>query len=124
MGIAQENNDYPQPTDQFVRRCSPGCLKQVKKFATHGGPDLRYLRGCQASHTADHRMRSSTPSSLGRRKRDRSHQRRAMGMRTRRLREAVATPRTFFSLPTHLDRKLQVFSFATIENGGRTKLYN
>jgi hypothetical protein len=40
-----EENDSSLPVDRFLRRCSSPCLKQLKRFATHGGPDLRDLRG-------------------------------------------------------------------------------
>ena len=71
----------------FLRQPSPRFEKGLKKFASHGGPDLRDLRGvsrcllpftsnsgadsqqCRPSPVAGDKMSSSTLSSLGRRKR-------------------------------------------------------
>ncbi|KND89151.1 hypothetical protein TOPH_06088, partial [Tolypocladium ophioglossoides CBS 100239] len=67
----------------FLRYCSPTSLGEIKRFASHGGPDLRDLRGvsmrsCSRSIIADHSQHRFTrskykmslrESSLGRRKR-------------------------------------------------------
>ncbi|KAH6976808.1 hypothetical protein EDB80DRAFT_757450 [Ilyonectria destructans] len=60
-----EKIESPQPG--FLGQCSPTCLRQIKRFATHGGPDLSNLRGYRALDPA-YGM-SSSKSSLGRRKR-------------------------------------------------------
>ncbi|KND87039.1 hypothetical protein TOPH_08337, partial [Tolypocladium ophioglossoides CBS 100239] len=57
-----------QRVDRFVDRCSPACLKRIKRFARHGGLDLRDIRGYRTPAEAQDGM-SSSQSSLGRRKR-------------------------------------------------------
>lgn len=42
--IANESEQVDS-ADRFLQQCSSQCLSRVKKFATHGGPDLRHLRG-------------------------------------------------------------------------------
>jgi hypothetical protein len=36
---------HTKPASEFLRDCPVNCLKDVKRLATHGGPDLLYLRG-------------------------------------------------------------------------------
>ncbi|KAG9252588.1 uncharacterized protein F5Z01DRAFT_218526 [Emericellopsis atlantica] len=91
-----EEHDCLQPPEQFLKRCSPRCLKRVKKVSTHGGPDLSGLRGYRTSHIANHEMRSSTLSSLGRRKRgSQSPEKSSATPNTTTTRSTVAYDRAF-----------------------------
>ncbi|KND86604.1 hypothetical protein TOPH_08723, partial [Tolypocladium ophioglossoides CBS 100239] len=56
-----------QPAESFLRSCSPTSSRRIRRFALHGGPDLRDLRGYRFTGPK-HKM-SSRESSLGRRKR-------------------------------------------------------
>lgn len=44
-GKTKENNVSPPAALKSLRKCSLTCLNDVKKFASHGGPDLSDLRG-------------------------------------------------------------------------------
>lgn len=72
-----------QPAESFLRSCSPATLKRIRRFASHGGPDLRDVTGVSPRSTtpflktnhpqyrftgSKHKM-STRESSLGRRKR-------------------------------------------------------
>ncbi|EFY84121.1 hypothetical protein MAC_09836 [Metarhizium acridum CQMa 102] len=56
-----------EQAQEFLRRSTPTYLEKVKRFASHGGPDLRDLRGYP--FTGPKYNMSSRDSSLGRRKR-------------------------------------------------------
>ena len=45
LRISAERGESLQRVDQGLVQCSSPCLKRLKKFATHGGPDLSDLRG-------------------------------------------------------------------------------
>jgi hypothetical protein len=34
-----------KPVSEFLCGCTADCLKDIQRLATHGGPDLSYLRG-------------------------------------------------------------------------------
>ena len=44
-GKTKENNVSPPSAPKFLHKCSLTCLNDIKKFASHGGPDLSDLRG-------------------------------------------------------------------------------
>ncbi|PNY25543.1 uncharacterized protein TCAP_04518, partial [Tolypocladium capitatum] len=62
-----ESTSNQQPVQAFLRYSSPTSLGEIKRFASHGGLDLRDLRGCRFTRSK-YKM-SSRESSLGRRKR-------------------------------------------------------
>lgn len=41
----KRNRQPTQSTIDFLCNCAPGCLKDIKLFTRHGGPDLTDLRG-------------------------------------------------------------------------------
>src|SRR4051794_25904316 len=41
----KRNRQPTQPTPDFLSNCAPRCLKDIKLFTKHGGPDLTDLRG-------------------------------------------------------------------------------
>ncbi|GAB1729058.1 hypothetical protein NU195Hw_Modified_127t1 [Hortaea werneckii] len=58
-------SEHVDSADRFLQQCSSQSLSRVKKFATHGGPDLRHLRGCQCPPVAGKKIIEATSSSLG-----------------------------------------------------------
>ncbi|KAK3187227.1 hypothetical protein K4F52_004131 [Lecanicillium sp. MT-2017a] len=58
-------NTHSETANHILSRYSPLTRKRVKRFASHGGPDLFDLRGCPTPRVS----MSSRNSSLGRRKR-------------------------------------------------------
>ncbi|EQL03167.1 hypothetical protein OCS_01114 [Ophiocordyceps sinensis CO18] len=67
--ISAERGASLQRVDQVLGQYSSPRLKRLKRFATHGGPDLGGLRGFRSLFTPDLEMNSTSLSSLGRRKR-------------------------------------------------------
>ncbi|PHH75048.1 hypothetical protein CDD80_2665 [Ophiocordyceps camponoti-rufipedis] len=37
---------YLQPAESYLLACSPSALKRIRRFASHGGPDVRDVIGC------------------------------------------------------------------------------
>ncbi|PHH91055.1 hypothetical protein CDD83_1846 [Cordyceps sp. RAO-2017] len=67
---ASAGGESNQRVGQVLDQYSPTYLRRLKKFATHGGPDLSDLQGFDTSSIPDFDMSSTTSfSSLGRRKR-------------------------------------------------------
>lgn len=67
----RKNSQEPaQPATEFLSSCTPNCLKDIKLFARHGGPDISSLRGyTKATHyTLNCKMSSNQSSSRGRKR--------------------------------------------------------
>ncbi|KAI8724318.1 hypothetical protein NCS52_00000600 [Fusarium sp. LHS14.1] len=64
--VATRRKTQPLPAQEFLYQCSSADQAQLRRFARHGGPNLKDLRGYRQA--IDPEM-SSSQSSLGRRKR-------------------------------------------------------
>ena len=45
LSILQKNDWRFQSAGEVLLRCTPACIKRIKSFARHGGPDLSDLKG-------------------------------------------------------------------------------
>ncbi|RDA87201.1 hypothetical protein CP532_2529 [Ophiocordyceps camponoti-leonardi (nom. inval.)] len=65
--VGTESTIDQHSADIFLRGCSMAALKRIRRFASHGGPDLEDVRGCPFTWPKD--KMSGRESSRGRRKR-------------------------------------------------------